>query len=88
MPGYFVRQLSCLRLRPKTGFRLTGVILQAVCLLGLALLGRGPAGAAPPAGKLLVAATIVPLGDFCQTNRRRSGPGPGADPPGRQPPRL
>ncbi|MCJ7818670.1 MAG: metal ABC transporter substrate-binding protein, partial [Syntrophales bacterium] len=25
-----------------------------------------PAGAAPPAGKLLVAATIVPLGDFCQ----------------------
>jgi len=25
-----------------------------------------PAGAAPPAGKLLVAATIVPLGDFCR----------------------
>ena len=32
---------------------------------GLALL-IGPAGAAPPAGQLLVAATIVPLGDFCQ----------------------
>ena len=27
---------------------------------------RGLAGAAPPAGKLLVAATIVPLGDFCR----------------------
>ena len=26
----------------------------------------GPAGAAAPSGKLLVAATIVPLGDFCQ----------------------
>ena len=33
--------------------------------MGLALL-VGPASAAPPAGKLLVAATIVPLGDFCQ----------------------
>jgi len=59
-------QLSCLRPRPKTGFRLRGFILQA-CLAGwvLALLAA-PAGAAPPSGKLLVAATIVPLGDFCQ----------------------
>jgi len=59
-------QLSCLRPRPKTGFRLRGFILQA-CLAGwvLALL-VAPAGAAPPSGKLLVAATIVPLGDFCQ----------------------
>lgn len=66
MPGYGVKQPSCLRPRPKTGFRLRGFILQA-CLAGwgLALL-IGPAGAAPPSGKLLVAATIVPLGDFCQ----------------------
>ena len=66
MPGDGVKQLSCLRPRPKTGFRLRGFILQA-CLAGwgLALL-IGPAGAAPPSGKLLVAATIVPLGDFCQ----------------------
>jgi zinc transport system substrate-binding protein len=66
MPGYGVKQPSCLQSRPKTGFRLRGFILQA-CLVfwGLALL-IGPAGAAPPAGKLLVAATIVPLGNFCQ----------------------
>ena len=66
MPGYSVKQLSCLRPRLRTGFRLRGFILIA-CLAGwvLALL-IGPAGAAPPAGKLLVAATIVPLGDFCQ----------------------
>jgi len=59
-------QPSCLRPRSKTGSRLRAFILQA-CLTawGLALL-IGPAGAAPPAGKLLVAATIVPLGDFCQ----------------------
>ena len=52
--------------RPETGFRLRGFILQA-CLAGwgLALL-VGPAGAAAPAGQLPVAATIVPLGDFCQ----------------------
>jgi zinc transport system substrate-binding protein len=66
MPGYFIKQLRCLRSRPKSGFRLRGFILYA-CLAawGLALL-ISPAGAAPPAGKLLVAATIVPLGDFCQ----------------------
>jgi zinc transport system substrate-binding protein len=66
MPGYFVKQLRCLRSRPKTGFRFRGFILLA-CLAGwgLALL-IGPAGAAAPAGKLLVAATIVPLGDFCR----------------------
>lgn len=66
MPGHGVKQLRCLRPRPKSGFRLRGFILIA-CLAawGLALL-IGPAGAAPPAGKLLVAATILPLGDFCQ----------------------
>jgi zinc transport system substrate-binding protein len=66
MPGYFVKQLRCLRPRPKTGFRLRGFILQAcLAVWGLALL-IGPAQAAPSAGKLLVAATIVPLSDFCQ----------------------
>jgi zinc transport system substrate-binding protein len=66
MPGDALMQLSCLRPRAKTGFRLRGFILQA-CLAGwvLALL-VAPAGAALPSGKLLVAATIVPLGDFCQ----------------------
>jgi zinc transport system substrate-binding protein len=46
--------------------RITGVILWGLlglgCLFGLV----APASAAPPAGKLLVAATITPLGDFCQ----------------------
>ena len=66
MPGYFVKQLRCLRWRPGTGFRLRGLILQA-CLACCALaLLVGPAGAAALSGKLLVAATIVPLGDFCQ----------------------
>jgi len=66
MPKPGVKQPSCPQGRPESGFRLRGVILQA-CLLvwGLSLL-PGPAGAAPPAGKLLVAATIVPLGDFCR----------------------
>jgi len=59
-------QLGCLRSRPGTGFRLRRFILQ-VCLAGwgLAVL-VGQAGAAAPSGKLLVAATIVPMGDFCQ----------------------
>jgi zinc transport system substrate-binding protein len=66
MPGHGIKQPGCPWPRPKTGSRLRGFILQA-CLAGwvLALL-IAPAGAAPPAGKLLVAATIVPLGDFCQ----------------------
>jgi zinc transport system substrate-binding protein len=66
MPGPGVKQPSCLRPQPKTGCRLRGFILQ-VCLagLGLALL-IGLAGAAPLAGQLPVAATILPLGDFCQ----------------------
>jgi zinc transport system substrate-binding protein len=41
--------------------------VRQLCLAAWVLtLLAGPAGAAPPAGKLLVAATIVPLGDFCQ----------------------
>ena len=66
MPGQGVKQPSCLRGRAKFGFRLRGFILQ-VCLAALCLaLLIGPAGAAAPAGKILVAATIVPLGDFCR----------------------
>ena len=62
MPGSGLKQPGCLR----TGFRLRGFLLQTcLAILSLTLLA-GPAGAAPPAGKLLVAATIVPLGDFCQ----------------------
>jgi zinc transport system substrate-binding protein len=49
-----------------TGFRLTGVILWVLLGLGYLFGPAAPAGAAPPAGKLLVAATIVPLGDFCR----------------------
>jgi len=66
MPGQGVKQPGCLRARHRAGFRLRDFILLA-CLVGwsLALL-IGPAGAARPPGKLLVAATIVPLGDFCQ----------------------
>ena len=49
-----------------TGFRITGVILWGLLGLGCLFGPVAPAGAAPPAGKLLVAATIVPLGDFCR----------------------
>ncbi len=49
-----------------TGFRLTGVMLWGLLGLGCLFGSVAPAGAAPPAGKLLVAATIVPLGDFCR----------------------
>jgi zinc transport system substrate-binding protein len=66
MSGYVVRvikQLRCLPRRLWLSVRLQGFILPALiacCVLA------GPARAAAPAGKLLVAATIVPLGDFCQ----------------------
>jgi zinc transport system substrate-binding protein len=59
-------QLSCFRARPETGVRLRRLILQALLACwGLVLL-MGPARAGAPAGKLLVAATIAPLGDFCR----------------------
>jgi zinc transport system substrate-binding protein len=66
MSGYFIKQPGCLRPRPGIGSRLRRFVLQA-CLAawGLAFL-VGPAGAAAPSGKLLVAATIVPLSDFCR----------------------
>jgi zinc transport system substrate-binding protein len=42
-------------------------VLQLALLAGWCLaLAAGPAGAAAPKGKLLVAATILPLGDFCR----------------------
>jgi zinc transport system substrate-binding protein len=66
MPEYFVRQLSCHNSVIATGFRITGVILWGLLGLGCLFGWVAPARAAPPAGKLLVAATIVPLGDFCQ----------------------
>ena len=66
MPGYFVRQLSCHNSVMGTVSRITGVILWGLLGLGCLFWSVAPAGAAPPAGKLLVAATIVPLGDFCQ----------------------
>ena len=66
MPGDFVRQLSCHNSVIATGFRITGVILWGLLGLGCLFGSVAPAGAAAPSGKLLVAATIVPLGDFCQ----------------------
>lgn len=62
MPGPGLMQPGCLR----TGFRLRGFILQIFLAAWVLALLVAPAGAAPPAGKLLVAATIVPLSDFCQ----------------------
>jgi zinc transport system substrate-binding protein len=65
MPGGFIRQRRCFRRRAGAN-RLTRVILQLV-LAGWALsLLISPAGAATPAGKVLVAATIPPLADFCR----------------------
>jgi zinc transport system substrate-binding protein len=66
MPGHGIKQPGCPWPRPKTGSRLRSFILQAFLAAWVLALLIGPAGAAPPAGKLLVAATIVPLGDFCQ----------------------
>ena len=66
MPGPGVKQPGCLRPRSQTGFRLRGFIRQVFLAAWVLVLLIGPAAAAPPGGKLLVAATIVPLGDFCQ----------------------
>jgi zinc transport system substrate-binding protein len=66
MPGYFIRQLRCIRWRAGTYGRIKGFVLVTImtcCCLGLL---KGPAGAVAPPGKLLVAATIAPLGDFCR----------------------
>jgi zinc transport system substrate-binding protein len=66
MPEYFVRQLSCHNSLFATGFRLTGVILWGLLGLGCLFGSVALAGAAAPSGQLQVAATIAPLGDFCQ----------------------
>jgi zinc transport system substrate-binding protein len=66
MPGYSVKQLRCFLLLSWRNGLIKRLVL-AMLLTGWALpLLTGPAGATPPAGKLPVAATIVPLGDFCQ----------------------
>jgi zinc transport system substrate-binding protein len=66
MPGNLVKQLGCLKGRSGTGFRIAGFIF-LVFLAGSAVsLLTGPAQAAAPDGKMLVAATISPLGDFCR----------------------
>jgi zinc transport system substrate-binding protein len=66
MPGYVVKQLRCLSRRAGASGRIKRGILQALLAGWVLALLAGPAGAAAPAGPLQVAATIVPLGDFCQ----------------------
>jgi zinc transport system substrate-binding protein len=66
MPGYVVKQLRCLRWRAGASGRIKRGVLQALLAGWVLALLAGPAAAAAPAGKLQVAATIVPLGDFCQ----------------------
>jgi zinc transport system substrate-binding protein len=63
MPGDALKQLRCVQ--PKTRWRWRRLILPALLAGGLALLPLALAAAAPPGAKMLVAATIVPLGDFC-----------------------
>jgi zinc transport system substrate-binding protein len=66
MSGDTLKQLRCLWRRPGVGAGLRGwrrwAFLAGCCLALLV----GPVRAAAPTGKLLVAATILPLGDFCQ----------------------
>ena len=59
-------QLRCLKWRPLSGLRLRHISLPAFLACGALALLMGSAGAAAPSGKLMVAATILPLGDFCQ----------------------
>jgi len=66
MPGYTLKQLRCLRPRPGGGAGLGGWLWRACMACWCLTLLVGTAGAAAPTGKLLVAATILPLGDFCQ----------------------
>jgi len=66
MPRDIVKQLRCPgRLARVSGGIKRGILKTILTGWALALL-VGPAGAAAPAHQLLVAATIVPLGDFCQ----------------------
>jgi zinc transport system substrate-binding protein len=67
MSGYFVRQPGCFRRGGGTGGRIKAYVLVMMMACGCLGLLQGPAGAATQAqGKLPVAATILPLGDFCQ----------------------
>jgi hypothetical protein len=66
MPGYFVKQLRSLMRRAWNSGQIHGFILPTLLVCSCLALLANAAGAAPPSGKLPVAATIVPLGDFCQ----------------------
>jgi zinc transport system substrate-binding protein len=66
MPGYLLKQLGCLKFAVRTGFRLTGFSLPAFLACCCLFLSLGPAKAAASSGPLPVAATILPLGNFCQ----------------------
>jgi zinc transport system substrate-binding protein len=59
-------QLRCLKWRPIAGLRIRRIIIPAFLACGCLVLLMGQTQAAAPSGKLMVAATIVPLGDFCQ----------------------
>ena len=66
MSGYLLRQLGCLKSAVRTGFRLTGPILPAFLACCCLLLFLVASRAVASTGRLPVAATILPLGDFCQ----------------------
>jgi zinc transport system substrate-binding protein len=69
MPGYVVKvikQLRCLRPQPWGTVWVQAVILPMLLVCCSLVLLAGSARAAAPPGKLPVAATIVPLGDFCR----------------------
>jgi zinc transport system substrate-binding protein len=67
MPGYVVKQPGCLKARLWIGGATQRFILKVLLACCALTLLASPAGAAAPSGQpLLVAATIVPLGDFCR----------------------
>jgi zinc transport system substrate-binding protein len=66
MPRYVVKQLRCLMRRAWSRGLIPGSILATLLACSGPALLVNAAGAEAPAGKLPVAATIVPLGDFCQ----------------------
>jgi zinc transport system substrate-binding protein len=66
MPGDALRQLGCLWPGPGSGPGLWGFLRGAFITCWCLAFLVGPVRAAAPTGKLLVAATILPLGDFCR----------------------
>jgi zinc transport system substrate-binding protein len=66
MSGYLLRQLGCLKFPVRNGFRLTCLSLPAFLACCFIALTLAPARAAAPSSPLPVAATILPLGNFCQ----------------------